>query len=65
MPYQNLLIPTREVYMGYPSTKDIMQYKKGLDPPIFSTLEERTKEAPWRYNWKILILGQDKSLESV
>ena len=44
--------------------KDIRRYQKGSDSPIFSTIEERTKEAPWGDTWKIRILGQDKSLEA-
>ena len=40
-----------------------MRYQKSSDPPIFFTLEERTKEDSWGYTWKICILGQDKSLE--
>ena len=39
-----------------------MIYQKGLDPPIFTTLEECTKEAPFGDTWKIRILGQGKSL---
>ena len=41
-----------------------MKYQKGSDLPIFSTLEERTEEAPWGDTWKILILGQEQCLEA-
>ena len=51
--------------MGNLAPKYIVQYQKGSDPPIFSTLEERTKEDPWGDAWKIRILGQYKSLEAV
>ena len=47
--------------MGKLSPKDIVIYQKGSDLPIFETLEERTKEAPWGDTCKKL--GQDKSLE--
>ena len=50
--------------MGQLAPKDILIYQKGSDPPIFSTQEELTKEAPWRDRWKIRILYQDKSLEA-
>ena len=40
-----------------------MIYHKGSDPPIFATLEERTKEATWGDTRKIQILGQEESLE--
>ena len=46
------------------SPRDIVIYQKWSYPPIFATLEERTKEAPWRYTWKLWILGQDKILEA-
>ena len=39
-----------------------MIYQKGLDQPIYTTLEESTKEAPLVDTWKIRILGQGKSL---
>ena len=54
----------REGSMGHLSRKDIMRYQKGSDPPRFSTLEECTKETPWRETWKIRVVGQDKILEA-
>ena len=50
--------------MGHLSPKDILRYQKGSDTPIFATLEERTKEAPWGDTWKIRILGQEKILDA-
>ena len=50
--------------MGHLYPKDIIRYQKGPDPPIFATLEERTKEALWGDTWKTRILGQDESLEA-
>ena len=38
---------TREDSMGKLSPKDIVRYQTESDPPIFATLEERTKEDPW------------------
>ena len=38
--------PTREGSMGHLAPKYIARYQKGSYPPRFSTLEERTKEAP-------------------
>ena len=34
------------------------------DPPIFFTIEDRNKEAPWGDTWKIQIWVQDKILEA-
>ena len=50
--------------MGQLYPRDIMIYQKRSDPPIFDTLEEHTKEAPWVETWNIRILGQNKSLEA-
>ena len=50
-------------FHGKTSPKRQSRYQKGSDLPIFATLEEHNKEAPWGDTWKILILGQDKSLE--
>ena len=55
-------VPMREDTMGHLSPKDIVRYQKVSYPPMFATLEERTKEAPWIYTCKIRILGQDKRL---
>ena len=41
--------PTREGSKGCLAPKYILRYHNGPDPPIFSILEERTKEAPWGY----------------
>ena len=48
--------------MGHLSPGDIVRYQKGTHPPIFSTLEEHTKESSRVDTWKIRILGQDKIL---
>ena len=50
--------------MGHLSPKDILRYQKGLYPPRFSTLEERTKEAPWEDTQKIRVFGQGNILEA-
>ena len=52
----------REGYMGHLSPTYIVRYQKGSDPYKFSTLEERTKEAPWVDTRKIRVLGQYESL---
>ena len=57
-------VPMREDTMGHLSPKDIVRYQKVSYPPMFATLEERTKEAPWVYTCKIRVLGQDKRLET-
>ena len=38
--------------MGRLPPKDIVIYQKVSDPPIFVTIEERTKEALWGDTWK-------------
>ena len=53
-----------EVSMRHLYPGNIVRYQKGLDPPIFYTLEDRTKEVSWGETWKIWVLGQDKSLEA-
>ena len=50
--------------MGHLAPKYIVRYQKGSDPPVFSTLEEHTKEAPWVDIWIIRIWGQDNILEA-
>ena len=50
--------------MGHPYPTYVVRYQKGSYPPIFYTLEECTKEAPWGDTRKIRIFGQDKSLEA-
>ena len=57
--------PLREGSVGRLSPKDIIRYQKGLDPPRFPTLEERTKEAPWEDTFKSRILGQYKSVKAI
>ena len=49
--------------MGNLTPKDIVRYQKDSYPPIFATIQERTKEAPWGDTWKIRIWGQYKSLQ--
>ena len=44
--------------MGQLDPGDIVQYQKEPHLPIFSTLEERTKEASWGDTQKIHILDQ-------
>ena len=53
--------PTREDYMGHLSPKDIERYQKGSYPPIFTTLEERTKEAPWGDTRKSVFWAKTRS----
>ena len=55
-------VPTREISMRHLSPGDIVRYQKGSDPPIFSTLEERTKEDPWGDTSKIRNVSQHESL---
>ena len=50
--------------MYHMSAKDIVIYRKESDQPIFTTIEENTKEAPWGDTCKIWILVQDKSLKA-
>ena len=57
--------PTQDFSMGHLSPVYIVKYQKESDPPIFSTLDEHTKEAPWRDTWKIRFLVQDKILEAI
>ena len=51
--------------MGKLAPGDIFRYQKGSDTNRFVTLEERTKEAYWGDTYKIRILGQNESLETV
>ena len=50
--------------MGNLSLRDIVIYHKGLNPPRFDNLEDRTKEAPWGDTCKIRVWGQEESLEA-
>ena len=50
--------------MNYLSPKDIVRKHKVSDPPRFSTIEDRNKEAPWGDTWKIHIWSQDEILEA-
>ena len=60
MPYQNL----PRSWGGITWVPYITRHHKVSDPPIFSTLEESTKEDPWGDTWKPKILGQDRILEA-
>ena len=56
--------PIREGYMGHLSPGDIVRYQKGSDLPILSTLDDRTKEAPWIDTWKSGFEVKSRSLEA-
>ena len=50
--------------MGYLDPGYIVRCQKGSYPPIFANLERHINEATWGDTWKILILGQNESLEA-
>ena len=55
---------TREGSMEHLTPKEIARNKKGSYQPIFTTLDERTKEYLWGDARKTHILGQYEGLES-